>query len=130
MLQASVAVTSVCLAAALVHQVVYTLPNREQLIMLPVRSSAFSPGSVGWAHVGYGVITAIHNLVQVRLLATHGALIVGLVNAVRASVVSVVISLLFCASTQHLCLTYWRAVSALVVTAGAVMWVLAGERRS
>lgn len=52
---------------------------------------------------------------------------VGLVNAVRASVVSYASSWLFCAEVAQLCITYWKAVGALVVTCGAALWVLAGE---
>lgn len=81
-------------------------------------------------HAVYGLITAVHQYVQLRVLATHGAMSVGLVNAVRASVVSVVSSVLFCNVKPRLCLTYWRGISALVVTVGAMQWVVAGEAES
>jgi hypothetical protein len=66
-------------------------------------------------------------MLQVKLLSSQGAMAVGLVNAVRASVVSFVSSWVFCSSVAHLCLNYWRAVGAMVVTAGAALWVVAGE---
>jgi hypothetical protein len=66
-------------------------------------------------------------MLQVKLLSSQGAMAVGLVNAVRASVVSFVSSWFFCSSVAHLCLSYWRAVGAMVVTAGAALWVVAGE---
>ena len=58
----------------------------------------------------------------------QGALAVGLVNACRATVVSLVTHALFCSQPggQH-CLTRWLAGSAVVVTCGAVCWVNAGE---
>jgi hypothetical protein len=75
----------------------------------------------------YGLITAAHQMLQVMLLSSQGAMAVGLVNAVRASVVSFVSSWVFCSSVTALCLSYWRAVGAMVVTAGATLWVVAGE---
>jgi hypothetical protein len=66
-------------------------------------------------------------MLQVMLLSSQGAMAVGLVNAVRASVVSFVSSWVFCSSVAALCLSYWRAVGAMVVTAGAALWVVAGE---
>lgn len=129
-LQASAAVTGVSLVAALAHQLYYTLPNLGPAVLQPVAASSHSAASIAGSHVLYGVITAAHQLLQVQLLSSQGAMAVGLVNAVRASVVSFVSSWFFCSSMAHLCLSYWRAVGAMVVTAGAALWVVAGERRS
>lgn len=128
LLQMSFAVSGVSLCLTLLHQLLYCLPNWQELVAGPFAASGLSIRSVVLTHTVYGLITAVHQYVQVRLLSTHGAMTVGLVNAVRASVVSVVSSWLFCAVKPQLCLTYWRGISALVVTLGAMQWVFAGER--
>lgn len=126
--QASFAVSGVSLTLTLIHQLLYCLPNWQQLVAEPFAASGLSLRTVLLTHVVYGAITAVHQYVQLRVLGSHGAMSVGLVNAVRASVVSVVSSLLFCRVKPQLCLTSWRAISALVVTVGAVQWVVAGKR--
>jgi hypothetical protein len=125
--QTSFAVSGVSLAITLMHQLLYCLPNWQQLTAEPFAASGLSIRTVLLTHAVYGMITAVHQYVQLQVLSTHGAMSVGLVNAVRASVVSVVSNLLFCGVKPQLCLTYWRGVSALVVTVGAVQWVFAGE---
>lgn len=111
----------------LMHQLLYCLPNWHQLVTEPLAASGLSIRTVLLTHAVYGIITAVHQYVQLRVLTTHGAMSVGLVNAVRASVVSVVSSMLFCRVKPQLCLTYWRGISAFVVTCGAVQWVIAGK---
>jgi hypothetical protein len=111
----------------LLYQLLYCLPHWQQLVTQPLAASGLSVRSVVVTHAVYGLITAVHQFVQLRVLATHGAMAVGLVNAVRASVVSVISSVLFCSIKPQLCLTYWRGISAVVVTLGAVQWVFAGE---
>lgn len=127
--QTSFAVSGVSLTITLVHQLLYCLPNWHQLVTKPLAAAGLSTQTVLLTHAVYGMITAVHQYVQLRVLATHGAMSVGLVNAVRASVVSVVSSMLFCHVKPQLCLTYWRGISALVVTVGAVQWVIAGGQR-
>lgn len=127
LLQASFAVSGVSLFITLIHQLLYCVPNWQQLVTVPLAASGLSTRTVLVTHAVYGLITAVHQYVQLRVLASHGAMSVGLVNAVRASVVSVVSSLLFCGVKPQLCLTFWRGASAVVVTLGAVQWVFAGE---
>lgn len=126
-LQATFAISGVSLTITLMHQLLYCLPNWQHLIALPFAASGLSIRGVVLTHAVYGLITAGHQYVQLRLLASHGAMTVGLVNAVRASVVSVISSLLFCKAKPELCLSMWRAISALVVTLGAMQWVAAGK---
>lgn len=122
--------TGVSLAVTLAHQMYYTLPNLGPAVLQPVAASRHSAASIAATYLLYGMITAVHQRLQVQLLSSQGALAVGLVNALRASVVSFVSSWVFCSGVAHLCLSYWRAVGAMVVTAGAVLWVLAGELRN
>eukprot|EP00878_Enallax_costatus_P022708 GHUV01024111.1.p1 GENE.GHUV01024111.1~~GHUV01024111.1.p1 ORF type:complete len:163 (+),score=51.59 GHUV01024111.1:308-796(+) len=129
-LQATYVITGISLVATCAHQLLYSLPNWRQLVLEPVAASEYSGNSIAASHILYGLVTALHNSVQVKLLGSHGAMTVGLVNAVRASVVSFVSSWLFCTSVAHLCITYCKATSALVVTAGAALWVLAGKPTS
>jgi hypothetical protein len=119
-------VTGVSLAAALAHTLLYARPRWQELVAAPLAASGLTAADVIRSHALYGVITAAHQFMQLRLLASHGALVLGLVNAVRASAVSVLSSALFCATAQQQCLTPWRAISAGVVSLGAAQWVLAG----
>ena len=64
---------------------------------------------------------------QGLVLQTEGALGVGLVNAVRGATVSIMAALLFCRGDASQCLTPRTALSATIITAGALGWVAAGQ---
>ena len=64
---------------------------------------------------------------QGLVLQTEGALGVGLVNAVRGATVSIMAALLFCRGDASQCLTARTALSAAIITAGALGWVAAGQ---
>ena len=64
---------------------------------------------------------------QGLVLQTEGALGVGLVNAARGATVSVMAALLFCKGDPTQCLTPRTALSAAIITAGALGWVAAGQ---
>jgi hypothetical protein len=130
--QASFVITGVSLVATLAHHLLVVRPRWRELVLQPLAASAASGvplQSVLASHAVYGVITTGHQWLQLRVLASHGAMALGLVNAIRASVVSFVSSALFCSSVPSLCLTPWRAVSAVVVSLGAAQWVLSGALR-
>lgn len=69
-------------------------------------------------------------LVQAAVFKSEGAIGVGLVNAVRGAVITVVIAALFCTpQRRHLCLTPQTVLSAAITTVGGAVYVLAGGGR-
>ncbi len=64
---------------------------------------------------------------QAAVFKSEGAIGVGLVNAVRGAVITVVVAALFCSpGRRHLCLTNQTMLSAAVTTAGGAIYVLTG----
>ncbi len=127
--QAACYVSGVGLAASVAHQLVYTLPRARTALIEPLGApDAASAAAVTAAHVVYGLSTSVHALVQVSVIGSHGALAVGLVNALRSSTVSVVVAMLFCSpASPGACLTPRRIVGAVLVSLGAAVWAAAGK---
>ena len=76
----------------------------------------------GAALLAAGIFTA-HSHLQGKMLGLHGAMSVGIVNAMRAVVVSVASAALFCrAGSTSQCLTLVSGSSAVLVTLGALLW--------
>ena len=86
----------------------------------------------------------MHSYVQGKVLTRHGAVALGIINAMRAVVVTPGSAVLFCRPTAgaaagadslgatragatgtQQCLTMASGSSAVVVTSGAIMWALA-----
>lgn len=64
-LQATYIITGVSLCGTCSYQLLYTLPHWHQLVVIPVTASPHSGRSILASHVGYGLVTAVHNNVQV-----------------------------------------------------------------
>lgn len=102
--------------------------------MLPHLDAAAAAGSSPRYIAGllllFGGLFNLHMVAQSLVFKTEGAIGVGLVNACRGAVITVVVSLLFCdVARPHLCLTRQTALSALVTTIGGAVYVLAGRQR-
>ena len=104
------------------HQGLYTCPS--SLVHLPLVALPSPPP---------GLYT-LHSHVQGKVLGRHGAVSLGIVNAMRAVVVAAGRAALFCrpgappgagVSSSSQCLTLASGTSALVVTAGALLWATA-----
>lgn len=67
MLQATYVIAGVSLVATCGHQLLYSLLNWHQLVLEPVAASRNSSCSSVASHVAYGLVTAVHNHVQVEL---------------------------------------------------------------
>ncbi|KAK9830890.1 hypothetical protein WJX81_001962 [Elliptochloris bilobata] len=78
------------LAVASMYQVGYTLPRWGQLISTPLNASKVSPAAAAAALAGFGIAYNVHAWVQARVFAREGVVAVGLANAVRGGVVSLV----------------------------------------
>lgn len=69
----------------------------------------------------------LHSYVQGQVLARQGAMAVGIVNAMRAAAVSLVSAALFCGpDSPQQCLTVYAGASAAIISAGGVLWAVAG----
>ncbi len=91
----------------------------------PHAASGVSSWGVVSMYAGFGALFTMHFTLQATVLVKEGAMAVGMVNAFRAALVSVVSGLIFCSiDTAHQCLTWHTASSAAVVTAGAMLWVV------
>ena len=105
---------------------VYTWPRREELIFHKIRDSGMSVSGVVKLYVMFGFLYTLHSFVQGKVLGQHGAVSLGVINAMRAVVVTAGSAALFCrhgATSQ--CLTLASGTSAVVVTSGALVWATA-----
>lgn len=76
----------------------------------------------------FGAGFNLHMALQAAVFKSEGAIGVGLVNAVRGAVITVVISALFCTPARAaLCLTRQSLASAAVTTLGGAVYVLASS---
>ena len=116
----------ISLAGALaitVYQLVYTLPRREELIFQQIRNSGMTVSGVVKLYVAFGATFTLHSFFQGKVLGRHGSVTLGVINAMRAVIVTGCSAALFCrhdATSQ--CLTLASGMSAAVVTSGALMW--------
>jgi uncharacterized membrane protein YeaQ/YmgE (transglycosylase-associated protein family) len=91
----------------------------------PLAASPASPGHVAALLALFGALFNGHMLVQAAVFKSEGAIGVGLVNAVRGAVITVVVAALFCTpQRRHLCLTPQTVLSAAITTVGGAVYVL------
>jgi hypothetical protein len=112
--------------AITVYQVVYTMPRREALIFQKIRNSGMTVSGVVRIYIVLGATFTLHSFFQGKVLGRHGSVTIGVINAMRAVVVTLCSAALFCrhgATSQ--CLSLASGISAAVVTSGALMWALA-----
>ncbi|PSC69568.1 transporter permease [Micractinium conductrix] len=113
--------------ASSAYQALYTVPNWDKLVAAPMAAGGSHPYFVGALLALFGLLFNLHMLVQAAVFKSDGALGVGLVNAVRGAVITIVIAALFCSSDRpHLCLTPQTILSAAVTTLGGAVYVLTG----
>ncbi len=109
------------------YQIVFTWPRREELVIRKVRDSGLSVSQVVGLYVAFGAAYTLHSFVQGKVLARKtGVVSLGIINAMRTVVISVASAALFCrhgAASQ--CMTPISGTSALVVSAGALLWATA-----
>ena len=119
--------------AASTYQALYTLPHWDRLVGRHLAAAAARgapPRRVAGLLALFGCLFNGHMLAQALVFRAEGAIGVGLVNACRGAAITVVVSLLFCDPARaHLCLTRQTALSALVTTAGGLVYVLANGMR-
>lgn len=109
------------------YQALFTLPNWQRVVAAPMAASSASPQYVAGLLVLFGALFNVHMLVQAAVFKTDGAIGVGLVNAVRGAVITVVAAAIFCSpSRQQLCLTRQTVLSACITTCGGAVYVLTG----
>lgn len=85
-LQVTSVISCVSLVATCAHQLLYSFPNWRQLVMEPIAASGHSGSSVVASHAAYGLVTAVHNHVQVGLLTACCAPLTLLQLQSRASI--------------------------------------------
>eukprot|EP00798_Chlamydomonas_sp_ICE-L_P010185 gene10185-8093_t len=107
-------------------QILYTWPRRQELVLDFLANTTLSMSHVATFYMTLGAIFTFHTFVQGKVLEIHGAQALGIVNAMRSSVILVVSGVMFCSPTNPLaCLTLTSVASALTVSAGVLMWTLA-----
>lgn len=96
----------------------------------PLAASSASPERVALLLLAFAALFNCHMFAQSLVFSSEGgALGVGLVNAVRGAVLTVIGGLLFCTPAKPWqCLTRQMVLAAGVITAGGVAWVVAESR--
>ncbi|KAL4451881.1 hypothetical protein ABPG75_007543 [Micractinium tetrahymenae] len=116
--------------ASAAYQFLYVLPRWDVLVARPMAASPASPRFVAFLLAVFGTGFNLHMLAQAAVFKTEGAIGVGLVNAVRGAVITLVVAALFCSpDRRHLCLTNQTMLSAAVTTIGGAVYVMAGGGR-
>jgi len=100
----------------------YTVPNWEELVGEPTARAGGRPGVVLMGFVLMALSALAHSLAYFRLLRGHGAVVIGVLQALRAAAVFVVGSALFCSFQESQCLTTPRAAAAVLVAIGVVVF--------
>ena len=78
----------------------------------------------------FGALFNVHMAAQALMFRADGAVGVGLVNAARGAVITVLMGLLFCSPAKPvLCLTPRSALSAAITTLGGIIYVLSGAQQ-
>lgn len=107
------------------YQCVYTLPRWDKLVGQYIAKSPASVPHILVLLASFGAMFNVHMFVQSLVFRSEGALGVGLVNAVRGAVVTVITGVLFCSDARPwLCMTPQSMATVVVTTAGGVAWVL------
>jgi drug/metabolite transporter (DMT)-like permease len=100
----------------------YTFPHWEELVVLPGQAVHGSVAVVVVALIVVAVSALAHSLAYFRLLRGHGAVAIGVLQALRAAAVFIVGSVLFCSYQQSQCMTMPRATAVAMVAMGVVLF--------
>lgn len=109
-----------------VYQIVYVIPQWETLVVIPQRASGMSPILTVLLLMSFGVSYNIHMFAQSLVFRSDGALGVGLVNAVRGSMINLTASIVFCPlgmSQWRQCLSWLSMTSGVITTIGGILGV-------
>jgi len=108
-----------------IYQVLYVLPRWDVLVATPLAESGVAPVVVLLLLLTFGASYNMHMYAQSLVFTSDGALGVGLVNAVRGSVINMSASIAFCAPGMPwlTCLPPLSMASGLMTTTGGVLWV-------
>mmetsp|Transcript_27265 Transcript_27265/g.68656 ORF Transcript_27265/g.68656 Transcript_27265/m.68656 type:complete len:342 (+) Transcript_27265:24-1049(+) len=114
------------LVAATAYQLAYTVPHWETHVAGQLEASGTSGWQLAAMLVCFGGLFNCNAYFQALLFKQEdGALGVSVATAMRGAAVSFLSGLLFCSpAAPWQCLTFWRGASALVVSAGGLLWTL------
>lgn len=102
-----------------------TLPRWEELVERPMAAAGGNAEAAMLTMGLYTVAHAGHTVLFFNLLGSVGAVVVGVVQGMRAVGVFASAALLFCARQESQCFTVPKALATLVVVTGVVLYVTA-----
>jgi drug/metabolite transporter (DMT)-like permease len=104
-----------------------TIPSWDELLRDPTHKAGGSPFVLllGFGMIGLSALA--HSLAYFRLLKGHGAVMIGVLQALRAALVFLAGSVLFCGYQESQCLTAPRGIAATLVAIGVMAF--AGSKR-
>jgi hypothetical protein len=106
------------------YQLIYNWPQIDTLITT-VEMSGTTIGTAGGLLLLFAAVFNVHYWVNLLVFRSHGAVAVGVVNAVRGAVIAGASGVLFCSpSKPKACLTTSSAVSAVITSAGGVVYAM------
>ena len=103
----------------------YTLPRWGELIEEPAARAGGDQSIMVTGFVLIAVSALAHSLAYFRLLRGHGAVVIGVLQALRAAAVFLVGSALFCGFQESQCLTVPRGGAVILVSIGVVIFASA-----
>lgn len=106
------------------YQLIYNWPQIDTLITT-VEKSGTTIEIAGGLLLLFATVFNVHYWVNLLVFKSHGAVAVGVVNAVRGAVIAGVSGVLFCSpSKPKACLTISSAVSAVITSVGGVVYAM------
>lgn len=117
-------------AASSAYQALYTAPRWEALVGSRLAARGMAPRDALPLLALFAAAFNVHQYAQGLVFKSEGAVSVGLVNAVRGAVITVVGAWAFCSPAKpSQCLTLQSGAAAAVTTLGGVVWVLSSTRQ-
>lgn len=112
------------------YGLLYVAPRWQSLVKSPLDSSSIDGFFAVLLLAFFGVAYNVHMYGQALVFRSDGALGVGLVNAVRGSLINLFAGLVFCpsnVSNWQDCVSKTSMVSGMMATFGGILWVLGAD---
>ncbi|CBK24652.2 uncharacterized protein [Blastocystis hominis] len=116
--------TFLCLLVILLD----TIPNREQLVFSPLRARHATLQEVLISTAVYIGSHTLHSYALYSVQGILGAIWTGLLQCIRACIVFIVSSYLYCSEDPNQCLTYSKIVATIIVTTGIIIFTMGKQR--
>jgi hypothetical protein len=107
------------------YTLTYTLPNWEAMVLAPMRAAKMSTPKMVALYASHMLSRGLASKTIMMLVVRGGAIVLSLSQVVRASLIIVLSSAIFCGSDSRQCLDGVGVLSVLLVVAGGAVYGVA-----